>query len=277
MRNEPNSPRRGFTLVELLVVIGIIALLISMLLPAMQGARRQANQVRCAAQMKQIGDYINMYANQYRGWIFPVGTYNPTSTDTANQYDSLGSNKYPWERWPVVLFNDRTWPTPPTSPGAVGEYADNANPTSARMIEGLQWAHPLLLCPQDSEPPTGHSYMVNKYLVKNAGEVMKASSKSRGGKSSSDIVVLGEKKTLRMDYYMEGFKTTGGSIDQGDAQDTTPTSTEFDAIVEQARHGVKLGSNYLYLDWHVDLRAPKNENAIDPWYVPTAPTPTPTP
>jgi prepilin-type N-terminal cleavage/methylation domain-containing protein/prepilin-type processing-associated H-X9-DG protein len=66
--NVPN-PSRGFTLVELLVVIGIVGILIALLLPALARAREQGKAVKCAAQLRQLGQAIQSYANFNRGWI----------------------------------------------------------------------------------------------------------------------------------------------------------------------------------------------------------------
>ena len=57
----------GFTLVELLVVIGIIAVLVSILLPTLARAGMQAVSVQCQSNLKQFGNAIMMYANENRG------------------------------------------------------------------------------------------------------------------------------------------------------------------------------------------------------------------
>jgi len=236
----------GFTLVELLVVIGIIALLIAMLLPALSKAQAQARSVACKSNLRQLGLNLSLYGNSYRGWIFPVGQWNILQ----GQYESLGSNVDPHQRWPMAVYQ---FSHPPLIPTPTYSAAGDAIPD----IEVAPWTPQVMLCPADQEPKAAHSYVVNKLLVKNQATLLKF-----GGKTTrfgpTEIIVAGEKTSIVSDYYME-LTITDGSVD-------VDGKTEYERVIEQARHGRKIGSNYLFFDGHVETRSPEEaKKALDPW------------
>src|SRR5690348_14810561 len=151
--------KAGFTLVELLVVIGIIALLIGILLPALNRAREKARQAQCLSNVRQISMAFFMYTNENKGW-FPApavfgGTLGQNTVNTGMTPTWIGRA----EDW-IVWRNKQ--PSDPLE-GAIVPYLNNPDPSIMR-------------CPSDDpdiarlEPPAAgdttypYSYCMNSYL-----------------------------------------------------------------------------------------------------------------
>ena len=148
--SHPIAPARrprgsGFTLVELLVVIGIIAVLVSMLLPALNRAREQARSIVCQANMKQLLLAFNMYVSEHKGAtpLFPPvpGTYPGTDGPTrslAYYTDGGGNLRYDvGALWPYVSTGPRR-PVDATAPPPNALYG-------------------VMNCPSDTPPRAGFS------------------------------------------------------------------------------------------------------------------------
>jgi prepilin-type N-terminal cleavage/methylation domain-containing protein len=209
---------RGFSLVELLVVISIIALLIAMLLPAVQKARGQANSLRCKSNMRVIGQSMLMYAGENRGQLFPI--------DAGGAFGMPPISR----QWFVYVLK----PKPPINPASTDPH---------------DWTPPIMLCPSDDvDPAFYHSYVLNDHINEHQ---IKYSTKISTGQSPGEIVIMGEKITSVPDYYIQAFPT-GGS--------------DYKNVAELHRHGLRLGSNYLHMDLHVDTLSPEQvPQALDPW------------
>jgi prepilin-type N-terminal cleavage/methylation domain-containing protein len=224
--------KRGFTLVELLVVIGIIAVLISLLMPSLTKARNQAKFVQCQSNLRQVGVFLVNYCNDNNGYLFPAN-YGAGQVHNVPVEDP----KNPNTPWPVFVIKPAAW-----------------NP-------------PLLICPADPYPgPDEHSYLLNNHLSAKENEILSQDPTNPQGKDirfsthlqgipSEQIVVMGEKA----DFLSNGNPVKDYYMDVGD----------YNAgKVEPYRHGVALGSNYLFLDMHVGLLKITGQNVgtyLDPW------------
>jgi prepilin-type processing-associated H-X9-DG protein len=115
------------------------------------------------------------------------------------------------------------------------------------VFENAKWNPQILKCPADDPNPVNdHSYLLNDNLTIKA--IRANTTHTDTGLPSTQIILMGEKVTTEDDYYMN------------------PQVKDYIGVVEYYRHGASYGSNYLFLDGHVETVMPQLANSyIDPW------------
>ena len=94
IRNRAGTrSRRAFTLVELLVVIGIIAVLVGILLPTLSRAREAANKTKCLANLRTLGQAMTMYANNSKSWLPNMNPPNTVNDPARTTEVLVGLNR----------------------------------------------------------------------------------------------------------------------------------------------------------------------------------------
>jgi len=143
--------RRGFTLVELLVVIAIIAVLIGLLLPAVQQVRAAAARAKCESNLKQIGLALHSYHDSYG--VFPDG-FHTVANGVGNLTQGLINPSDPGWGWGVYilpwleqvdLYNELD---PIAHAATYGSFGDLTGVTGQLVQKSLN----IYLCPANNEP-----------------------------------------------------------------------------------------------------------------------------
>ncbi|MBN1360615.1 MAG: prepilin-type N-terminal cleavage/methylation domain-containing protein [Sedimentisphaerales bacterium] len=151
----------GFTLIELLVVIAIIAVLLGILLPGLRAAKKQAQQVVCVSQLRQLALAHEMYQQSHDGWIVP-----------ATQ--ELGVNEY-WYNTLGPYFEHR-------NVGHANEHPDDIG-RDILLCPLDKAAYPEMLNPHCSDNPQGWlSYALNSQPTRHVNRRMKEFAGAGGNK-----------------------------------------------------------------------------------------------
>jgi prepilin-type N-terminal cleavage/methylation domain-containing protein/prepilin-type processing-associated H-X9-DG protein len=249
--DAPATPRRGFTLVELLVVIGIIALLISILLPALNRARESGMKVQCLSNIRQVGIVFTMYINQSKGRLPPYPA-------------SIGNGPQPcdwiyWQTLPATMLTQRPLDDSPV----LRLMGTPVNPAVMRCPSD-RWEEHVAGANGTSTAygPYFFSYSLNQLMTPGTPTAPKSLSISSIKRPAEKVLLVEEDERTINDGRWAGTATGGDYLSiRHDRNRIQPDdSTNWNRNVDR-------GGNVVFLDGHAAYTPRKdahNQNNVDP-------------
>jgi general secretion pathway protein G len=246
--------RLAFTLVELLVVIGIIALLVSILLPVLGKARAQAQTLKCMSNLRQMGLAMHMYAGAYKGYLpYPTTMWGGPTALWFNAVDPY-----------LGALSGR--------PNATGVAADRSYKTYKQCVVWDTFEGDKFEGAQGDTKEFSKTFKMNSHLRRNnvtrrppnSSTFVIGPARITDVKRSSEFVLMGDGISLDQTGPIPGQWENGQfSMEVNDITEATPA----------LRH--QNGANILFVDGHVEtvrlpsvsktLRAPQANIRVQTW------------